>query len=107
MQPHLVAVLQVLWNNGQAQALRPSQIADQSGGKGAYGNHSKLSYSPWNLVETVPGSKPRLRRLSERGIEFMKGNLAVPRDIVHDSATNLYVEKPGSDAVAIEDFEQN
>ena len=102
LQPHLVAVLRVLWNNGELQELRPGQIADQTGQKGSYGNHNKLSYSPWNLAETVTGSR---RRLNERGIEFMRGNLSVPRDIVFDHAANEYVEKPGSDTVTIQDFE--
>jgi hypothetical protein len=105
LQPHLVAVLRALWNNGEVQELRPREIADQTGLKGAYGNHSKLSYAPWGLVETVPGTSRR--RLTERGIEFMKGNLTVPRDIALDAATNLYVEKPGSGVVGIQDFEQN
>ncbi len=105
LQPHLVAVLRVLWNNGQLQELRPGQIADQTGGKGSYGNHSKLSYSPWSLVDTVPGSKPKLRRLTARGLEFMKGNLPVPRDVVLDVTTNDYIVKPGSEMIGIQDFE--
>ena len=105
LQPHLIAVLRVLWNNGQLQELRPGQIADQTNGKGSYGNHKKLSFSPWNLVETIPNRKPKLRRLNDRGIEFMKGNLLVPRDVVLDWLINDYIEKPGSDKIGIQDFE--
>ncbi|MCX7103167.1 MAG: caspase family protein [Methylobacter sp.] len=104
LQPHLVAVLRVLWNNGNLQTLTPGQIADQTGKKGAYGNHNKLSLAPWKLVEDVPGSRPKQRRLSERGIEFMSGNLGVPRDVVFDQDTNDYVERPGSEFVTVRDF---
>jgi len=101
LQPHLVAVLRVLWNNGDTQTLRPGQIADTTGIKGAYGNHNKLSFLPWNLVETVDGRK---RRLTERGIEFMRGNLAVPQDIVLDPNLNDYVSKSGTAMITIRDF---
>lgn len=102
LQPHLVAVLRVLWNNGDVQTLRPGQIADLTGIKGAYGNHNKLSFSPWNLVETVNGTQ---RRLNERGIAFMQGNLEVPLDIVRVPQSNDYIAKPGTAMVAIYAFE--
>jgi hypothetical protein len=101
LQPHLVAVLRVLWNDGNPQTLRPAQIADRTGIKGSYGNHNKLSYAPWNLAETVLGYQ---RRLTERGIEFMRGNLAVPRDIIFDTDSKDYIIKPGSESVTIGDF---
>ena len=68
--------------------------------KGAYGNHRKLSFEPWDLVETV-GNR---RRLNDRGIAFMQGKLNVPRDVTLDIKRNVYVEKPGSDLVGIQDF---
>ncbi len=101
LQPHLIAVLRVLWNDGKPQTLRPGQIADQTGQKGSYGNHNKLSYTPWNLVETVLGYQ---RRLTERGIDFMHGKLAVPRDIIFDTDSKDYIIKPGSESVTIGDF---
>lgn len=103
LQPHLVAVLRALWNNGNPQELRPRDIADITGLKGAYGNHRKLSFGPWNLVETVGGSR---RRLNNRGIAFMQGNLRVPRDIVSDERRLVYTEKAGTETIGIEDFSE-
>lgn len=100
LQPHLVAVLRALWNNGNPRDLRPSEIADTTGLKGAYGNHQKLSFEPWDLVETVEGR----RRLNERGIAFMQGELGVPRDVVFDNQSRVYVAKPETDLVGIQDF---
>jgi len=101
LQPHLVAVLRALWNNGNPRELRPRDIADITGLKGAYGNHRKLSFGPWNLVETVGRSN---RKLNERGIAFMQGKLRVPRDIVSDEHRLVYTEKAGTDLIAINDF---
>lgn len=100
LQPHLVAVLEVLWNDGNPLELRPGEIADATGLKGAYGNHRKLSFEPWNLVETIAGK----RRLNQRGIAFMQGNLQIPRDVVKDLDRNVYVARPGTDMVGIIDF---
>jgi hypothetical protein len=100
LQPHLVAVLQALWNDGNLRELRPGQIADVTQLKGAYGNHRKLSFEPWNLVETVSNR----RRLNGRGIAFMQGRLMVPRDVILDVQSQVYIEKPGSDLVGIMDF---
>lgn len=102
LQPHLVAVLRALWNEGNLRELRPGEIADVTQLKGAYGNHRKLSFEPWNLVETV-GNR---RRLNDRGIAFMQGRLRVPRDVVLDIETNVYIEKPGSDLVGIDNFNE-
>lgn len=101
LQPHLVAVLRALWNNGEPCELRPRDIADITGLKGAYGNHRKLSFQPWNLVETVGRSR---RRLNDRGIAFMQGTLRVPRDIVSDERRLVYTAKAGTDTIGIADF---
>ncbi len=105
LQPHLISVLRALWENGSLPNLRPGEIADETGMMGAYGNHNKLSFGPWQLVEDVPGSRPKRRKLSQRGIEFMQGNLAVARDIVLDQNSNDYVERPGTEFVTIRDFD--
>jgi hypothetical protein len=102
LQPHLVAVLRALWNDGNPRELSPGDIADITGIKGAYGNHRKLSFQPWDLVETVGTTR---RRLNERGIEFMKGNLLVPRNIVSDERRIVYTKKNDTDMIGIADFE--
>lgn len=48
-------------------------------GSSAYGDHNKLSFAPWRLLED--GSSPRHRRLTERGIQFAQGHLYIPRII--------------------------
>ena len=101
LQPHLVAVLRVLWNNGNPVELRPGEISDTTGLKGSYGNHRKLSFEPWNLVETVASR----RRLNDRGLAFMRGELLVPRDVIKDNDQNVYVPKPDSEMIGIEFFE--
>jgi hypothetical protein len=101
LQPHLIAVLRALWNHGNPRELRPRDIADITGLKGAYGNHRKLSFGPWNLVETVGGSR---RRLNDRGIAFMQGLLQVPRDIISDERRFVYTEKIGTDMIGIDGF---
>ena len=100
LQPHLVAVLRALWNEGDLRELRPGEIADVTGLKGAYGNHQKLSFAPWDLVETVSSR----RRLNQRGLAFMRGELSVPREVVYDSHSHVYITKPGTDMVGIRDF---
>lgn len=100
LQPHLVAVLRALWNNGDPRQLRPRDIADITGLKGAYGNHNKLSFEPWDLVITTR----KQRALNARGIAFMQGQLRVPRDIVLDISRNVYIEKPGTELIGIENF---
>lgn len=101
LQPHLVAVLRALWNNGVPCELRPRDILSITGSNGAYGNHQKLSFAAWNLVE----SSGSCRRLTERGIAFMRGELRVPRDVVKDIQRDIYVEKPGTEIIGIENFD--
>jgi hypothetical protein len=44
--------------------------------KGAYANNSKLKLSPWSLIED--GTQLKTRRLSQRGRQFVSGELKVP-----------------------------
>jgi hypothetical protein len=101
LQAHLVLVLRALWNDGNPRILRPHQIEEITKSKAAYGNHNKLSYAPWDLVETVNGSS---RQLNERGIEFMRGNLTIPKDIVLDNNSGDYVAKPECEYLTINDL---
>ncbi len=102
LQPHLVAVLRALWDNGNPCDLSPGEILDRTQLNGAYGNHNKLSFAPWDLVATIPGTKRR--QLTLRGVQFMQGNLVVPRDIVLDAGSNQYVARAGSPNVGIANF---
>jgi hypothetical protein len=98
LEKYLICVIRELWNNGNERELRPKEI-DQLCGKGAYGNHSKLSYTPWALVETVEG--PKRRRLTERGRQFARGELSVSQRIIFDPNMGDFVPIAGSPTVYI------
>jgi hypothetical protein len=48
-------------------------------GSSAQGNHNKLRYEPWGLLEIIDG---RTRRVSDRLIEFYGGTLRLPLNIL-------------------------
>jgi hypothetical protein len=73
-------ILDALWNNGDEVELDASEILEQTGSQSAYGNHNKLSYAPWSLVEDSPDS--RKRRLTDRGREFIQGKIKIPKVII-------------------------
>jgi hypothetical protein len=98
---HLVDVLLALWNGGENRYLTPKEI-DEICGKGAYGNHNKLSLSPWSLVEDVPNSKKRT--LSKRGIDFINGTISIPQKIIQDPKTGIWQEVKGTRQVFISEF---
>jgi len=100
LQPHLVAVLRALWNNGEPRQLRPSEINRITRQEGSYGNNKKLVRPPWALVEILPKSQ---RRLSDRGLAFMRGEIRIPRDVISIDKEN-YQAKPDTEMVGIEDF---
>ena len=85
LTPQYIKILEALWNNGNERILSPEEIS-QLCGKGAYGNHSKLSLEPWGLVENVDDN-PKKRRLTLRGKQFIQNKLSVPRTIVQDPQT--------------------
>lgn len=87
LSPTLVDVVKILWNGGNIRNLSPSEIGDLLT-KGAYCNHNKLSFGPWNLVETIPGT--RIRKISQRGMDFMIGKLEVPHKIIEDHISGKY-----------------
>lgn len=83
--PYMKELVEELWNNGKPREMTLAQI--RSFRAGSYGNHNKLSYAPWDLIEDVPGAKPRTRRLTERGRKFAQGKLEIVREIEADDAT--------------------
>jgi len=95
---HLQCIVLALWNEGAERELRPSDIRDICG-YGAYGNHQKLSLDPWGLVENSPNSKNR--RLTKNGRLFVQGKGKIPKTILKDPATNLWVPDPESPLIDI------
>ena len=69
--------------------------------KAAYGNHSKLSLSPWALAKD--GSNARKRLLTERGVKFAKGALTVPETIQKGPDRDEWNAKPGTRQISIKD----
>jgi hypothetical protein len=90
---HLKSIIEVLWNDGDERELSRKEIDDICG-KGAYGNHSKLSYKPWQLVEDNPINHKR--HLTERGRMYAQGKLTIPRDIQKDPITQQWVTTKNS-----------
>jgi hypothetical protein len=101
LSPTYICILEQLWNNGQERDLGPDEISKLCG-NGAYCNHNKLSFIPWQLVETISSS--RRRRLTERGRQFMLGNLEVPKTVIQDPRNNEIVPADGTVQVKYEDF---
>jgi hypothetical protein len=104
LHQHLSEVLFALWNNGKNRMLTPQDI-DRICGKGAYGNHNKLSLPPWALVEDVPYTKNR--RLSKRGIEFVSGKISIPKQIIQNQETGKWEEVIGTKHLYINELSQN
>ena len=100
-QPYMKRLISYLWNNGDPQEATRAEI-NREVGAGAYGNHNKLTYEPWGLVEN--GKSPRSRRLTARGQEFAKGALKIPAEITRDAVTGQWRARPGSLLVAIDEL---
>jgi len=101
---YMAQLVRAMWNNGKPKPLKTDQI--RSFGAGPYGNHRKLSYAPWALLEDGRNSKER--RLTQRGLEFAQGKLRVPQTIramdEHTTAPESWEPVPGAPDVGIADF---
>ena len=93
-----MCILLNLWNNGSITALTPGEILEKCG-RGAYGNHRKLSIPPWSLVENVNSTSKR--NLSAKGIQFMKNEIRIPRTIIEDPINGSYLSKSDTDLIKI------
>jgi len=101
MSPIYISILEALWNNGKPQSLTPDKIRDICG-NGAYGNHSKLSLDPWQLVETI--NKPKRRKLTKRGELFMQNKIKIPKKIVRDPASKKWIKLKDTDEIIFSSF---
>lgn len=102
LSPTYVSILEALWNDGDERDLSPSEIGSICG-NGAYCNHNKLSFSPWNLVETIPGTRG-LRRLTNRGKQFLQNRLQVPKVIIEDPLSGETSPADGTTFVSYSNF---
>jgi hypothetical protein len=64
-------------------------------GNGVYGNHRKLSYGPWDVVED--GDAPRSRRLTKRGIRIHTEAKAKGVERTGKGVTVFYATKDGKE----------
>jgi hypothetical protein len=95
--PYLKLLL-VMWNGGNPIALTPSEILEKTGSQSAYANHNKLSLEQWELVKDTKNGK---RELTNRGIEFVKGGVKIPKTIIENKNTRICVPAPGSPSLMI------
>lgn len=87
-----INVLHALWNNGDPIELSTSAL--QQMGSTEHTTYMKLSYKPdWNLIEKLDS---KTRRLTDRGVLFMKGELKIPKTIVKDPVTDQWNCAKGS-----------
>lgn len=101
LAPYLIRVMRAFWNEGIERELSPGEISDLCG-KGAYGNHNKLSLNPWSLVEDNPITKKR--KLTKRGKKFLLGELDLPKRIELDQDAQDFVPAPNTEYVNISDY---
>ncbi|MEX1247661.1 MAG: caspase family protein [Anaerolineales bacterium] len=92
-------ILKTLWNKGKERELSIDELGRYCG-RGAYSNHSKLSLRPWRLIEDVPRSKGRYRRLTRRGRKFIAGELKIPKKIVRDPEKEVWTPAAGTAMVS-------
>jgi len=98
--PYLKRIIEFLWNNGDPIGATPSDIL-QNIGAGAYGNHSKLSLPPWGLVEN--DLETPKRKLTKRGIQFVKDEYKIPLILIRDPDSLEWVADPESERIRISD----
>jgi hypothetical protein len=99
--PYFCRILELVWNNGQHREISIEEIGQEIG-RGAYSNHSKLSYEPWMLLED--GRSRRYRKITVRGIQFINGKLAIPNKIIKNPFSREWVADPDSKMVYIQDI---
>ncbi|NUM46435.1 MAG: caspase family protein [Anaerolineales bacterium] len=102
--PYMMNILKTLWNDGDEQQLTPAEIRENCG-LGAYGNHSKLSLPAWGLVENTPGTRPKRRRLTERGRKFLSGELKIPRILTKDADTMDYLPTDDVEYISVNNMD--
>lgn len=99
--PYLKRIIQYLWSNGEPRDASISEFLEHIGA-GAYGNHSKLGLTPWKLVEK--GESSSIRRLTERGVSFAKGELQNPHVILKDPDSQEWIPHPQTEMVFISEI---
>jgi hypothetical protein len=97
-QPYLAEIITSLWNEGNEREFSRDEILSNIG-RGAYGNHRKLSFIGWSLLEDNPQSGKR--RLTEKGRQFAQGKIKIPDEVIYDSIINDYIASPNATLIDI------
>jgi len=97
--PYMREIILTMWNSGEERELSRSEILETIG-RGAYGNHRKLSCVGWGLIEDNPINHKR--RLTDRGRQFARGEISIPDEVVFDSGANEYIASPDASLLSIE-----
>jgi hypothetical protein len=100
--PQMKRIVDLLWNEGAPIEVTRADLNSKIG-PGAYGNHSKLSYEPWRLLEDGKSGSKKTRRLSSRGKMFAQGKVEIPREIEQDPFQGEWKAAIGTTSVSIDD----
>ncbi|MGI6740740.1 MAG: caspase family protein [Brevefilum sp.] len=98
-----ISLLKYAWNNGDPICFSLDEIRKDL--PSGYGNHSKFEYI-WGLLEDsqLPNGK-RCRRLTQKGIDFMEGNVQIFREMQRDPEDpNRWKPKEGSEQISFEEI---
>ncbi len=95
-EPYMKNLLITLWNNGEERELTRKEIFSKVG-SGAYGNHNKLSFKPWDLIENNPIADTR--RLTENGRQFILGQIKNPQYFIYDYKIEDYIPSNDSNQI--------
>jgi hypothetical protein len=101
LSPYMVKIVEFLWNDGDPIKAKRADLL-QNVGPGAYGNHSKLSLPPWNLLKDA--KEKGYRQLTERGIKFASGKIKLPRTIIRDPLSWEWLAAPWAEKVSFNDY---
>ncbi len=99
--PSYKQIVEIIWNDGNPREVHIDELGEIVG-RGAYSNPSKLSLPPWGLLED--GQSGSYRKITERGILFIKGELAIPKRIIKEPLTWEWIADPDAEMVFISDI---
>ena len=98
-------LLEYAWNDGDPICFSLSEIRKDL--PSGYGNHSKFEYI-WGLLENdVAPSGEKCRKLTTKGINFMKGNTKIYREMrktIDDSGDEKWIPAEDSEEIKISEI---
>jgi hypothetical protein len=93
MVPSYKILFSLLWNNGNPISITPEELrADHPS---AYGNNKKM-IDIWGLLEQDYEDGKRVRFLSEKGIQFCRDELEIPKEMIREPGTEEWSPKQGT-----------